>query len=148
MGLGLVASIIGATLVGVLVLISPMDEFVNASGVVRPSGIEMADHPCLGLYAASDRIHLVRPGQSVRFRSISSSDRLAPSGTGTVSKVENEPILQSRGESSSQSLRPGIQVRVERAPADMAIGEAVEAEIAIGNRPMWQLLLHRSGNRM
>jgi hypothetical protein len=148
MGLGLVGSIAGAILVGVWVLLSPMEEFVNTSGVVRPSSKESDNRPSLVLYAGGDQIPSVRPGQLVRFRSINPPDRLAPSGSGTVSEVEDQPSRENEGESLPQSLRSRIQVRVEILPADLSVGEGVEAEIAIGSRPLWQILRHRSGNQM
>jgi hypothetical protein len=99
------------------------------------------------LHAAGDRMDWIRPGQRVRFRTIIDPDRLSPMGDGIVSSVEDGGSRKSPGESPPQSERPKIQVRVETVPADLTIGEGVAAEIAIGSRPMWQLLLHRSGNQ-
>lgn len=146
MGLGLAGSIAGAILVGALVLLNPMEEFVEASGVVGAAGMDKDDPRILILHAARDRMGWIRLGQRVRFRKIIDPDLLAPMGGGIVSGMEERGSRESRGEFPAQSVRPKIQVQVESVPSDLAIGEGVEAEIVIGSRPMWQLLLHRSGN--
>lgn len=102
----------------------------------------------LRLYATEDRIDKVRPGQSVRFRANNNPDRLALLTTGTVLEVAEDRDLEAEKQTVGNSASYRIHVQVDNTPYDLAIGATVEAEIVIGRRPLWRLLMQRSTDQM
>jgi multidrug resistance efflux pump len=102
----------------------------------------------LRLYATEDRIDKVRPGQMVRFRANNNPDRLALLATGTVLEVAEDRDLEAEKQTAGNHASYRIHVQVDNASYDLAIGATVEAEIVIGRRPLWRLIMQRSTDRM
>jgi HlyD family secretion protein len=99
------------------------------------------------LYASEDRIDRIQPGQTVRFRANNNPDRLAPMATGRVVEVAQDLELSPDDPDVNQSGRRQsyrVKVEVENEPYPLAVGVTVQAEIILGRRPFWQLILHRS----
>lgn len=101
----------------------------------------------LRLYATEDRIDRIQPGQAVRFRSNNNPDRLAPMATGRVLEVNRELDLTDSSTRPSDSKLGEIyrvNVAVDNEPYPLAVGASVQAEIVLGRRPFWRLLLQNS----
>jgi multidrug efflux pump subunit AcrA (membrane-fusion protein) len=101
----------------------------------------------LRLYATEDRIDRIKPGQLVRFRANNNPDRLAPMATGRVVEVARDLELSTNDPdiaqpNDRQSYR--VKVKVENEPYPLTVGVTVQAEIVLGQRPFWQLLLLRN----
>jgi len=110
--------------------------------------ISSSDRIQLRLYATEDRIDKVHPGQLVRFRANNNPDRLALPATGTVLEAAEDRDLEAEKKSSGSHNSYRIHVQVDKAPYELAIGATVEAEIVIGRRPLWRLIMQRSADRM
>lgn len=101
----------------------------------------------LRLYASEDRVNRIKPGMLVRFRPRSDPDRLSPMSIGKVTEVALDRALTK--EDANAPERRGsyaIDVAVEeraKQPIELPLGAAVDAEIVLGVRPFWHLLLLR-----
>jgi multidrug resistance efflux pump len=96
----------------------------------------------LRLYASEDRVNRIKPGMRVRFRPRSDPDRLTPMSIGTVSEVAlDRALAKEDSEHPERGSSYAIDVTVERGRVALPLGAAVDAEIVLGERPFWRLLL-------
>ena len=96
----------------------------------------------LRLYASEDRVNRIKKGMTVRFRTRSDPDRLTPMSIGRVEEVALDRAL---AKDDTEHLAVGasyaIDVAVGKASTDLPLGAAIDAEIVLGERPFWHLLL-------
>lgn len=92
----------------------------------------------LRLSASEDRVDRIKPGMLVRFRPRSDPDRLRPLAVGRVEEVALDRELGAAADGTY-----AIDVAVERA-GELPLGAAVDAEIVLGQRPFWRVLLLRA----
>ncbi len=98
----------------------------------------------LRLYASEDRVNRIKPGMTVRFRTRSDPDRLTPMSFGTVEEVALDRDLSK--EDTERADRRGsyaVDVAVGADVANLPLGAEVDAEIVLGVRPFWHLLLFK-----
>lgn len=104
----------------------------------------------LRLYASEDRVNRIKPGMLVRFRTRSDPDRLHPMSIGRVEEVAlDRALTKEDGESIEHRGSYAIDVTTEISanPAtNLPLGAAVDAEIVLGERPFWHLLLLRNAS--
>ena len=96
----------------------------------------------LRLYASEDRVHRIKPGMMVRFRTHSDPDRLTKMSLGRVQDVALDGALE-KDEEQAHATRAtyAINVSVKQASTELPLGATVDAEIVLGQRPFWHLLL-------
>ena len=98
----------------------------------------------LRLYASEDRVNRIKPGMTVRFRTRSDPDRLTPMSFGKVEEVALDRDLTK--EDTDRPDRRGsyaVDVAVGADVATLPLGAEVDAEIVLGVRPFWHLLLFK-----
>lgn len=96
----------------------------------------------LRLYASEDRVNRIKPGMRVRFRPRSDPDRLTPMSIGTVAEVAlDRALAKEDSEHPERGSSYAIDVAVERGRVALPLGAAVDAEIVLGERPFWRILL-------
>ena len=98
----------------------------------------------LRLYASEDRVNRIKPGMTVRFRTKSDPDRLTPMAIGRVEEVALDRDLSK--EDTERADRRGsyaVDVSVGADVANLPLGAEVDAEIILGVRPFWHLLLFK-----
>lgn len=93
------------------------------------------------LYASEDRVNRIKPGMLVRFRTRSDPDRLHPMSLGRVSEVALDRALTK--EDGEVTAHRGSYVIDVATDAEIPLGSEVDAEIVLGERPFWHLLLLR-----
>ncbi len=93
------------------------------------------------LYASEDRVNRIKPGMLVRFRTRSDPDRLHPMSVGRVNEVAlDRALTKEDGEATAHRGSYIIDVTTD---AEIPLGSEVDAEIVLGERPFWHLLLLR-----
>ena len=96
----------------------------------------------LRLYASEDRVNRIKHGMLVRFRTRSDPDRLTKMSVGRVQDVALDRALEKdEGRAQAAGASYAIDVSVEQASTELPLGAAVDAEIVLGQRPFWHLLL-------
>lgn len=110
---------------------------------IAPGGVNR-----IRLLAPAARLHLIRPGMAVRFRAASESDTLAPPGRAVVLSLQRAPLgspvpgpAASPGQPLEMPVNTMILAEVRSAPSDLLPDVPVTAEITLGSRPFWRLLL-------
>lgn len=98
----------------------------------------------LRLYASEDRVNRIKPGMTVRFRTKSDPDRLTPMSFGRVEEVALDRDLSK--EDTERADRRGsyaVDVAVGAEVVNLPLGAEVDAEIVLGVRPFWHLLMFK-----
>lgn len=93
------------------------------------------------LYASEDRVNRIKTGMLVRFRTRSDPDRLHPMSLGRVSEVALDRALTK--EDGEVTAHRGSYIIDVATDAEIPLGSEVDAEIVLGERPFWHLLLLR-----
>jgi multidrug resistance efflux pump len=95
----------------------------------------------LQLYTTEDRIDRIQVGQVVRFRAKSNPDRLAPPGLGRVVSLARDKDLEVNESSLKKEPTYTVTASVEFSGYELPLGSRVEAEIILGKRYFWKILL-------
>ena len=104
----------------------------------------------LRLYASEDRVNNIKPGMLVGFRTRSDPDGLHPMSIGRVEEVALDRALTKEDDESIEhrgSYAIDVTTEISANPAtNLPLGAAVHAEIVLGERPFWHLLLRNAAN--
>jgi multidrug resistance efflux pump len=130
-----------------LELRAPIDGLISATAFIY-SGAEVKPGVALfkiaqpgavtlRLRASEDRIASLKPGEKVRFRSMSNPDRLAPFAVATLTHITPERELTGTDPDAPKGDYL-IEASVDKAPYPLPPGAAVEAEVVLGSLPFYR----------
>ena len=126
-------------------LVNRAVRFIGEKVVLGQALFKIARGPAarLRLYAGEDRVNRIQPGMRVLFRPKSDPDRLRPPRTGVVEQVALDRTLEADQGDGPPVGTYAIDVAVDQQVGDLPLGASVEAEIVLGQRRFFQLLINR-----
>ena len=126
---------------------TPIDGIISATAFIYPGAdvkpgialfkIAQPGTVKLRLHASEDRIASLKPGEKVRFRSLSNPDRLAPFAVATLTKITPERELTGTDPDAPKGDYL-LDASIEKAPYPLPPGAAVEAEVVLGSLPFYR----------